>query len=383
MTREKTKDPNGKVEPLKGKRRKINVALQGGGAHGAFTWGVLDRLLEDGRFEVEGISGTSAGAMNAVCLVDGFHTGKAEGARARLKQFWDAIGDHGRMAPPLRTPFDMWLGNWSVAHSPLLLFENFMRSFFSPYELNPFDVNPLKNIVEEVIEFNNVRACDSLKLFIAATNVWNGKVRVFTNGEIDVDTVMASACLPTMFKAVEVDGVPYWDGGYMGNPVLFPFFYETATDDLLLIQINPIERLETPKTSQEISNRVDEITFNASLLREFRAIDFVKRLIAQGKLSKDDYRDIRVHRIEAPEELIGLSAATKMNAEPEFLGYLFDLGRRSASQWLEGAAQKVGHEPGVDLADEIGYGLAKGVPEFVGERARKELEAFVRHSSAA
>lgn len=355
--------------------RKINLALQGGGAHGAFTWGVLDRLLEDGRFAIEGISGTSAGAMNAVALVDGFHAGGADGARARLRQFWEAVGDHGRMAPPLRTPLDMWLGNWSLANSPLLFYQNLFRNALSPYEFNPFDVNPLKDIVEEVIDFSNVNACDSIKLFIAATNVWNGKVRVFGNAELGVDPVLASACLPTLFKAVEIDGVPYWDGGYMGNPVLFPFIYETETDDVVLLQINPIERTETPRTSQEISNRIDEITFNASLLREFRAIEFVRRLIEEGRLPENDYRKLRMHRIEAAEELLALSASTKQNTEPGFLDYLFDLGRQSADAWLDGDAAKIGREPGLDLAKEVGYRLEHEVPDKAVDKEKTVLKA--------
>ena len=364
--------PRGKTKSAKPRAgvRKVNLALQGGGAHGAFTWGVLDRLLEDGRFDIEGVSGTSAGAMNAVCLLDGFHTGGAEGARGKLRQFWEAVGDHGRMGPPLRNPLDMWLGNWSVANSPVLFFENLFRSFWSPYDLNPFDVNPLKDIVEEVIDFDNVRACTAIHAFIAATNVRNGKVRVFTNEELDVDPVLASACLPTLFKAVEIDGVPYWDGGYMGNPVLYPFFYQTDTDDLVLVQINPIERTETPKTAQEIANRIDEITFNASLLREFRAIEFVRRLIAEGKLSENDYRNIRLHRIEAPDELLALSAASKQNTEPGFIEHLFDLGRASADEWLSGAAEKVGREPGIDLTREIGHSLDADVPEKTGGKSK-------------
>ena len=344
---------NAKPHPAPDHPRRLNLALQGGGSHGAFTWGVLDRLLEDGRFAIDGVSGTSAGAMNAVCLADGFHSGGNEGARQRLRQFWQAVGNRGRVYPSLRSPFELWHGKWPFSGAPMHRFQNFLRHHYSPYDLNPFDVNPLKEVAEEVIRFENVQACDSLKLFIAATNVRNGKVRVFTNAEIGIDELMASACLPTVFKAVEIDGVPYWDGGYMGNPVLFPFFYETRTEDLLLVQINPVERMETPRTAQEILNRIDEITFNASLLREFRAIELIKRLIAQGKLSRDEYLDVRVHRIEAPHELVTLSAATKMNAEPQFLQHLFDLGQDSASAWLENASDKVSREPGIDLVSEI------------------------------
>lgn len=362
----------GKGRPKSGRR--TNLALQGGGAHGAFTWGVLDRLLEDGRFGFEGISGTSAGAMNAVSLVDGYHADGNAGARAKLRQFWEAVGEGGGMAPPLRTPLDIWMGNWSVANSPWLAYQSMMRSLFSPYDLNPFDVNPLKAIVETVVDFDNVRADRSIRLFIAATNVWNGKVRVFTNPEIDSEHVLASACLPTVFQAVEIDGVPYWDGGYMGNPVLFPFIYQTECDDVLLVQINPIERTETPKTSTEIANRIDEITFNASLLREFRAIDFVRRLIDEGVLSEDQYRKLRLHRIEAAPELLALSASSKQNAEPSFLEYLFDLGRQSADKWLDGDASKVGHEPGVDLSSEFDYHLTHEVPSGVGDSARAELQ---------
>ncbi len=350
----------------------LNLALQGGGSHGAFTWGVLDKLLEDGRFHFTGVSGTSAGAMNAVCLADGMHADGKQGARGKLRRFWEAVGARGRFAPPMRTPLDIWLGNWNVGSSPVVFYDNWLKAMYSPYD-NPFPTHPLRDLVEEIVDFDNIHECDSMRVFVAATNVWNGKVRVFENAEIVSDAVLASACLPQIFKAVEIEGVPYWDGGYMGNPVLFPFFYQTSTEDILIVQINPIERMETPRTAQEIANRVDEITFNASLLGEFRAIKFVKRLIAEGSIEAGRYRDVRVHRIEAPEALLALSAASKQNSEPGFLDHLFDLGRKAADGWLAKDAAKVGVEDGIDLEAETSYSLMHAAPGNVSDKARREL----------
>ncbi len=355
-------------------RRKLNLALQGGGAHGAFTWGIVDRLLEDGRFEIEGISGTSAGAMNAVCVAEGLHRGGTEEAREKLKAFWDAVADHGQFSPLRISPVNAWLGNWSMDGSPALAALEVMSTLFSPYDFNPLDINPLRLIVDEQIDFSHVQACRAVTLFIAATNVWNGKVRVFSNAEIDCNAVMASSCLPYLFKAVEIGGVPYWDGGYMGNPVLYPFFYQTQTEDILLVQINPVERMETPKTARQINDRVNEITFNASLLRELRAIRFVKKLIAEGRVDRDHYKDIRMHRIAAPPELVALSASSKLNAEPGFLRHLHDLGVECADEWLKGEAAKVGKEPGLDLDSEIAYGLAGGLPAELATIASEEME---------
>lgn len=356
------------------KKRKLNLALQGGGAHGAFTWGAIDAILEDGRFEIDGISGTSAGAMNAVCLADGFHQGGPQAARKKLAAFWAAIGESSRFSLLARTPFDAWLGNWSVDNSPGFTALDLMSRIFSPYDFNPLDINPLREIVEENVNFANVQACNALHLFIAATNVWNGKVRIFEHEEITCDAVMASGCLPYLFKAVEIEGVPYWDGGFMGNPVLFPFFYSTDTDDILLVQINPVERISTPKTAREITDRMNEITFNASLLREFRAIDFVKRLLREKRLSGDDYNDIRMHRIAAPPELVELSASSKMNSEPPFLDHLFKIGRKSAQDWLQKESHKVGIEPGFDVADEIAYELTSKLPAHIPQAAQAELK---------
>lgn len=333
----------------------INLALQGGGSHGAFTWGVLDALLERGTLDIEGISGTSAGAMNAVVLADGLEENGADGAREHLHRFWQSVSKASSFSPIQRTLLNMMFGNWSMDTSPGFMVGDVMSRFYSPYDYNPLNLNPLRDILEDLVDFERVRRCKGVKLFLGATNVHNGKVRVFETNEITADSVLASACLPSMFQAVEIDGIPYWDGGYMGNPVLFPFFRGTSTDDILLVQINPINRNETPKTAREIQNRVDEITFNASLLRELRAIEFVSRLLKQGVLSRDEYSDVRMHRIALTDTEAPLSASSKVNAEWKFLTYLRDLGRDAAMAWCAENEQHVGKRPTIRLEEEIAY----------------------------
>src|SRR5262245_24901726 len=276
---------NGKAVTGNGAAKKpVNVALQGGGSHGAFTWGVLDRLLEDGRLDIAAVSGTSAGAMKGVVLSDGWARGGAEGARDRLAEFWKAVARKGRFSPVQRTPWDMFLGNWSVENSPGYLWFDAVSRVFSPYAANPFNFNPLRAVVAREIEFGNIRSGRGMKLFISATNVETGRLKVFENRELDIDVVLASACLPHYFQAVEIGGTPYWDGGYGGNPAIYPFFYANNVEDVLLIQVNPVVREGTPHSVVEIQNRVDEITFNATLLSEFRAIAFVAELLAESKL---------------------------------------------------------------------------------------------------
>ena len=327
----------------------VNVALQGGGAHGAFTWGVLDRLLEDGRIDFEAISGTSAGAMNAVVVADGFMRGGPDGARQALQDFWQAVSREGAKSPIQRSPINVFMGDWSLDTSPGYLFFDHLSRLASPYDLNPLNYNPLRDLLEAQVDFDRITAGNKIKLFISATNVHTGRVRVFTCGEITPDVVMASACLPFMFQAVEIDGVPYWDGGYMGNPVLFPFFNSCASSDVVLVQINPIERKTTPRTAREILNRVNEITFNSSLLKELRAIEFVARLIDDGKLDPADYKQVLLHRIDAVEEMAALSASSKLNAEWAFLVHLRDIGRAAASRWLERHYDRIGEGSSVDI----------------------------------
>src|SRR5438445_13034418 len=264
--------------PASDGRKRINLALQGGGAHGAFTWGVLDRLLEDGRFVVSGISGTSAGAMNAVMLADGLARGGPEEARKRLADFWRAASRDGNLSDLERGVIDRLFQFTPYEGSPVQAWFNVIAQYMSPYDLNPLNINPLHDLIERFVDFDAVRACKEVSLFIAATNVHTGRLRIFPQDKLSADVIMASACLPFWFRAVEIDGIPYWDGGYMANPAIFPFFRETATEDVIVVQINPVVRLMTPTSSQEIINRINEITFNSSLLAEYRAINFVTRL---------------------------------------------------------------------------------------------------------
>ncbi|MFC2991389.1 patatin-like phospholipase family protein [Halomonas tibetensis] len=331
------------------KPKLVNLALQGGGSHGAFTWGVLDRILEDGRLKLAGVSGTSAGAMNAVALADGFTRDGPEGARAALANFWRAMSDGAKNSPLKRMPIDVLMDNWGLENNPMYHVMDSLSRVASPYQLNPMNINPLRDLVEESIDFDMVRKCNAFKLFISATNVESGTVKVFPREALTVDMVMASACLPQLYQAVEIDGVPYWDGGYMGNPSLFPFHGKTGTDDIVVIQVNPIERKGAPKTPQEIQNRMNEISFNGSLLKELRGIDFVDRLIRQGKLSGDDYRQVRVHIIENQAELKPLGASSKVNVEWAFLTKLRDMGRDTATRWLDENFAAIGERSTVDL----------------------------------
>ncbi len=277
---------------MKGKGRqsrhekRINLALQGGGSHGAFTWGVLDRMFEEDKLWIEAISGTSAGAMNAVVAAQGMYDNGAAGARAALEAFWHAVSKAGQASPLKRTPIDKLIGNWSIDANPAYRWMDIVNRVASPYDLNPFDLNPLRDLVGDFIDFDKVAGEEDMGIYIAATNVETGRARVFHRHEITLDVVMASACLPFLFKAVNIDGVPYWDGGYMGNPVLFPFIDHSPAPDILIVQINPLFRPGTPTSATDIQNRVNEITFNASLLRDLRAIQLIDRLIDQGALAE-------------------------------------------------------------------------------------------------
>ena len=340
-TRKTGKTPN----PAK----RVNLALQGGGAHGAFTWGVLDHLLADGRLEIAAISGTSAGAMNAVALADGFTAGGAEGAREKLDLLWKSVSDAGRLSPIQRSPLDILMGNWSLERSPGYHWMNILSGIFSPYQLNPGNMNPLRDLVADCIDFKCVRRCEAIRIFISATDVETGRVQVFDSHQLTADHIMASACLPHVYQAVVIDNVPYWDGGYMGNPALFPFHSASDTADTIVIQINPIERKGVPRSAHEIQNRLNEISFNSSLLKELRAIDFVARLLDDGRLDEGEYRRARIHLIENQAALKPLGASSKMNAEWEFLTHLRDLGRETAVDWLDRHFDDVGETGTVDL----------------------------------
>ena len=338
-------------------KKAISLALQGGGAHGAFTWGVLDHLLEDGRFTISGISGTSAGAMNAVMLADGLARGGAEEARKRLEEFWRAASLSGDLPAVQRTVIDRLFSFVPFENSPAQLWFNALARFLSPYDLNPLNINPLKQLIERFVDFEAIRACQSPKLYISATNVHTGHLRVFSQEKLNADVVVASACLPFLFRAVELDGVPYWDGGYMGNPAIFPLFAVKETEDVIIVQINPIERRTTPTSSQEIMNRINEIVFNSSLIGELRAIDFVARLIDQGRLphgtGPGQYRRIKLHRISLDDSFRKLSAESKLSSDYDFFVMLRNGGRRAARNFLDAHFADIGVKSTVDVSTEL------------------------------
>jgi len=345
FSRRKSKaKPEPASQPVK--RKKINLALQGGGAHGAFTWGVLDHLLTDDRLEVEGISGASAGAMNAIMLADGLARGGPAEARKRLADFWRAVSIGGNLPAFQRIVVERLFSFMPIEDSPAAAWFDAVSRFFSPYDVNPLNINPLKDVIERFVDFDILHKCDKLQLFISATNVQTGRLHVFSRDKISADAVMASACLPFLFRAVEIDGAAYWDGGYLGNPVIFPFFSTTQTEDVLVVQINPLTRATVPRTSQEILNRVNEITFNSSLLSEFRAIEFVGRLIDQGKLPRGtepgQYRRINLHRIVLDHDGSMYSAGSKLSNDFDFFSALYDNGRRAARRFLDENFDNIG-----------------------------------------
>lgn len=339
--------------PAPGKRP-ICLALQGGGAHGAFQWGVLDRLLEDDRLDFRAVSGVSAGAMNGTTLVSGLAAGDA---RAALDRLWREVNQSGG-----RNVFgDSAL--WNAAQPPDWIKDNpFWRAgetlalSMSPYEFNPLNHNPLKRVLKAAVDFGAVQASD-IKLFVAATTVRQAKARVFTSNEIDADVLMASACLPHLFQAVEIDGEPYWDGGYLTNPPLWPLTGEDTPDDVLLVTLNPMTREETPRSAADIMDRLNEIVFNAPLVAELRAMAIAGEMIGQGQIDvggQGPYRHVRLHAIEADRWLSDLSLRTKFNTEWTFLNDLKARGRAAADEWLTSCFGAVGLQSSVDIQARFG-----------------------------
>ena len=325
----------------------IDLALQGGGAHGAFTWGVLDRLLEENRLRIDGISGTSAGAMNALVLASGYAKDGARGAREALDDFWRRVSEAARLSPFQRTPLDVLMGRWTFDSSPVFVTLDLAARLFSPYNLNPLGTNPLKEILSESIEFERI-ADVPIRLFVTATNVQTGRGRVFRNGEITPDVLLASACLPTLFQAVEIGGEPYWDGGYSGNPTITPLVRECSSRDTILVQINPVERPGTPRWAREILDRLNEISFNATLLKELRMIAVLRQLADPGSTEGAQWARMRIHRIASPM-MTGLGYSSKLNAEWAFLTMLRDEGRRAAEEFLTVHGSEVGQKSTFDL----------------------------------
>jgi NTE family protein len=325
----------------------VDLALQGGGSHGAFTWGVLDRMLQEPWLQVEAISGTSAGAMNAAVLVSGYMQGGAEGARIALDAYWGRVAEAAKFSPLQRSPLDRLLNRWTLDTSPAYLAMDLMTRVVSPYSLNPFGINPIAQILRESVDFSHLGEA-SIKLFITATNVRTGRGRVFRNKEINPDVLLASACLPTMFQAIEIDGDPYWDGGFAGNPTITPLVRESDAHDTILVQINPRERLDPPRTAGEILDRLNEISFNSPLMKELRMIALLRAVADPGHGEGARWAGMRTHRVVSAR-LAEFGASSKLNAEGEFLKLLKDEGRRSAEAFLAEHGDDVGKRSTTDL----------------------------------
>lgn len=327
----------------------INLALQGGGSHGAFAWGAIDRLLEDGRIAIEGIVGTSAGAMNAAVTAHGLMEGGNEGARTALRKFWWAVAEKGAYSILQPSWLDRLMNPGSMDFSPAWLMIDMLSRITSPYQTNPGNYHPLRQILTDQIDFEGLRRTSGVKLFTCASNVKTNRLRVFERSEMTVDTVLASACLPTVFKAVEIEGEHYWDGGYMGNPPIFPLIYNCISPDIILIMINPIQTEEVPTSAQAILDRINTLSFNSSLMREMRAIAFITRMIDRGFDDGGRLKRMFMHCIDAEKELRTLGVSSKVNVEWSFLTWLFELGRRKADVFLRDHFNKIGNLSSLDI----------------------------------
>ena len=325
----------------------INLALQGGGSHGAFTWGVLDRLLEEERIDFEGITSTSAGAVNAVAFADGLAAGGRKAASEALRNLWRQVANlasHGIFRP---SPLDKASSDYGLEHSPGYLFMEALTYYSSPYQLNPLNINPLKTMLQETIDFERVRKQQVVKLFINATTVRTAKVKVFNGDEIGVDHVLASSCLPLMMQAVQIDGEYYWDGSFSGNPAIFPLLFNCAAPDILMVHITPADRPELPTTSPSIMNRMQEISFNTALIREMRTLAYLSKQIDDGNFT--NARRTFVHLIEAEDLIRELSWSSRLNGDWDFLMHLHELGRKRTDSWLAANFDRIGVESTVNL----------------------------------
>jgi NTE family protein len=325
----------------------VDLGLQGGGAHGAFTWGVLDRLLEERWLTFDGISGTSAGAMNAAVMADGLTAGGPDEARAALERFWKRVSDGAMLSPFRRGPLEMITGTWTLDWSPMFMMMDLAARMVSPYDVNPMGTNPLRQILNESVDFDRLSQ-SPVKLFVTATNVRTGRGHIFRNAKINADVLLASACLPTMFQAVEIDGEAYWDGGYAGNPSMAPLIRECSSSDTILVQINPIERPGTPRSAREIHNRLNEISFNSNLIKEFRAAALLRKAADPGTGEGAVWAKMRVHRI-ASAKMLELGYSSKLLAEWAFFCMLRDEGRRAAGEFIEAHGKDLGVRSTLDL----------------------------------
>jgi len=338
-------------------KKQINLALQGGGAHGAFTWGVLDRLLEEDELEVCAISGTSAGALNGAAFKAGTITGGRQGARDNLDWLWERVAGVGDLhLSAWMTPFSAATISTAMAYSWPVAVSDAMSRVISPYVYGPLYENPLSDIVRK-FNYDHVCGGEAPRFFVCATKVRDGKIRVFQGDEIGPDALLASACLPTLFQAVEIDDPQtgrreaFWDGGYTGNPALFPLYADDLPGDVVIININPLERDEIPRSPQQIQNRINEISFNSSLLRELRAIEFVQRLLDSGKVEEGQMARVRVHMIADDDLMSKLSTATKNFPNPAVIAALKQAGRAAAEKFLSKDIDHVGKRSSLDLKE--------------------------------
>ncbi len=331
--------------------KKVGIALQGGGAHGAFTWGVLDRLLEAEYIVADAMCGTSAGAVNAVVCAYGLHLGGPAKAKEMLETLWRRVAQAGSFFQP--STYDKLFSGGDIHNSPGYILFNNMTQYMSPYNFNPLNYNPLRDILTDLIDFKELHMYSKKKLFICATNVKTNRAKIFSNKDITVDSVLASACLPQLFQAVNIDGEYYWDGGYMGNPPIFPLITNTNLHDIVLIKINSINIGSVPTSARDIADRVNEISFNSSLINEMKLIHYRNELLRNGILKTDDKanREIFVHTISGYDALSQLSYSSKMNTSWEFLLTLKERGRQTASKWLETDYKQVGIKSTFDVEE--------------------------------
>lgn len=336
------------------KQKSIAIGMQGGGSHGAFTWGVLDYLLEDGRLNIEGASGTSAGGMNCLALAQGLAEGGREGARKSLHRYWKVLSEKSKKIGMAPTPLDNFVGGHGIRMNPLFYMMGQMTKNLSPYEWNPKNQNMLADIVKELFNFKTISDYEAFKVFLCATNVRTSKLKIFSGKEITPEAVLASACLPILFQAVNIEGDDYWDGGFIGNPAIFPLIYNCETPDILVILLTPQYRHNTPKTLNEIHWRMTELSLINTLTREMRAIQFVGSLIDNGIADKTKIKKVNMHLIENPLVFSDLDHTSALNSDWDFLMFLFEKGRETAEKWMKKNYSGIGERSTANLAEEFG-----------------------------
>lgn len=329
-----TNDNETSVNPTPSKRKKVSLALQGGGSHGAYTWGVVDALLEDERLQIEGVSGTSAGGMNAASIIQGLIKGGNAGARKTMTEYWQLIGQMGKTSPLQFYPYDKITKNFTLSNNPILHMMQFIGNLVSPYQLNPHNIHPLRNMVENFFDYDALQNSTEYKLFLCATHVATGTLKIFTGKEVNPQSLLASACVPTLFQAIEVNGDYYWDGGFIGNPAIYPLIYSCDTPDIITVQIRRVYDPKLPTTMSAIHNRLGEITQNSCLNREMRAITFITKLIDEGIIPEGKLKRLYMHMIRDDAFIGSLDRTTGFSSDPDFLEYLFQAGHRFGRKWL-------------------------------------------------